>query len=128
MIRSSLQLLFLLLIVTELLCASAHMEVVPTEGMPEAPRPTREQVNKAIALSADYLERNCGPDGKFVYEVNINNGRQNPWYGIIRHSGAMYSLAMLNRIQPDPKAVDTMVAGQVFCARTTSVPERIPTS
>ena len=113
MIRSSGQLLFLLVIVAELLSGSERPEGT-SGGMPEAPKPTREQVSKAITLSADYLERNCGPDGKFIYEVNINNGRQNPWYGIIRHSGAMYSLAILNHSQPDPKAVDTMVRAARF--------------
>ena len=81
---------------------------------PEAPQPTRTQISQAIALSAGYLERACSPDGKFVYEVDINTGRQTAWYGIIRHAGAMYALAMLNRVHPDPQAVNAMVRAAAF--------------
>src|ERR1700679_2122627 len=47
-----------------------------SRGMPEAPLPTREQIRQAIALSAGYLERACGPDGKFVYEITTPFGEQ----------------------------------------------------
>jgi hypothetical protein len=83
-------------------------------GVPEAPVPTRAQINKAIALSAGYLERACGPDGKFVYEIDINTGKQSSSYNIVRHAGAMYALAMLNRSAPDRKAVDAMVRAADF--------------
>lgn len=83
-------------------------------GLPDTPLPTRDQISHAISLSAGYLERACGPDGKFVYEINIDTGRQNPWYGIIRHAGAMHALAMLNRAHPDPQAVDAMVRAAKF--------------
>ncbi len=83
-------------------------------GMPDAPLPTRDQVSHAIALSAGYLERACGPDGKFVYEININSGKKSHSYDIVRHAGAMYALAMVNRSQPDPQAVDAMVRAAAF--------------
>jgi len=82
--------------------------------MPEAPLPTREQISKAIALSGGYLERACGPDGKFVYEIDINTGKQSSSYNIVRHAGAIYALAMLNRSRPSHKTVDAMVRAANF--------------
>jgi len=82
--------------------------------MPEVPLPTRAQISHAIALSAGYLKRACGPDGKFVYEIDIDTGKQSSSYNIVRHAGAMYALAMLNRSTPDRKAVDAMVRAAAF--------------
>jgi hypothetical protein len=82
--------------------------------MPEAPVPTHAQISNAIALSAGYLERACGPDGKFVYEIDINTGKQSSSYNIVRHAGAMYALAMLNRSTPNQEAVETMVRATKF--------------
>jgi hypothetical protein len=83
-------------------------------GLPEAPLPTREQISQAIALSGGYLERACGPDGKFVYEITTPFGEQTSSYNIVRHAGAMYALALLNRSRPDRKAVDAMVRAANF--------------
>src|SRR5713226_7323497 len=55
-------------------------------GMPEAPLPTRAQISHAIALSAGYLERACGPDGKFTYSIDIRSGRESRSYNIVRHA------------------------------------------
>jgi hypothetical protein len=82
--------------------------------MPEAPLPTRDQISHAIALSTGYLERACGSDGKFVYEVNINSGKKSRSYNIVRHAGAVYALAMLNHAQPDPQVVEAMVRAATF--------------
>ncbi|MGO9403389.1 MAG: hypothetical protein ACLPVW_07950 [Terriglobales bacterium] len=76
--------------------------------------PTRVQVTQAIALAAGYLERSCGPDGKFVYEITTPFGQRASSYNIVRHAGAMYALAMLNRSASDPKAVDAMVRAATF--------------
>jgi hypothetical protein len=76
--------------------------------------PTRAQINQAIALSGGYLERACGPDGKFVYAIETYNGERASSYNIVRHAGAMYALAMLNRSTPDRKAVDAMVRAATF--------------
>jgi hypothetical protein len=65
-------------------------------------------------MAADYLERACGPDGKFVYEIDINSGQHTASYNIVRHAGAMYALAMLNRSKPNRKAVDAMVRAANF--------------
>jgi hypothetical protein len=71
-------------------------------------------MSQAIALSGGYLERACGPDGKFVYEIATPFGQQASSYNIVRHAGAMYALAMLNRSTPDRKAVDAMVRAATF--------------
>jgi hypothetical protein len=79
-----------------------------------ASTPSPEAVRRAITLAAGYLERACGPDGKFVYKVNLASGRESPSYDIIRHAGAMYALAMLNQSQPDPQAVAAMIRAAAF--------------
>jgi poly-gamma-glutamate capsule biosynthesis protein CapA/YwtB (metallophosphatase superfamily) len=76
--------------------------------------PSRDEVNHAIDLAAGYLERSCGPDGKFTYSVNIASGRESPSYDIIRHAGAMYGLAMANRSQPNRQAVAALIRATGF--------------
>lgn len=75
---------------------------------------SRADVSRAIDLAVGYLERACGPDGKFVYEVNNNSGRQNESYNIVRHAGAIYALGMYNDAHPDPKVVETMARAVDF--------------
>src|SRR5437660_6495747 len=90
--RSRWRLLFLFSVVvqaTALPPGSEHRGT-PAGGMPEVPLPTRAQISQAIALSASYLKRACGPNGKFVYEVDINTTKQSSSYNIVRHAGAMY--------------------------------------
>jgi len=82
--------------------------------MPDTGVPSREQVGRAIALSADYLIRACGPDGKFVYQVNTASGHESLDYNIVRHVGAMYSLAMLRHLRPDPRVDDALVRAASF--------------
>jgi hypothetical protein len=77
-------------------------------------RPSLAEVDRAITLSAGYLKRACGPDGKFVYMVDIGSGRESSAYDIVRHAGAMYGLALLNRSRPDADAVKTVVRGAKF--------------
>jgi hypothetical protein len=76
--------------------------------------PTPAQVSQAIALSATYMERACGPDGKFVYKVKLGSDHESPTYDIIRHEGAIYALAMLNHSHQDPQAVAAMVRAAAF--------------
>jgi hypothetical protein len=71
-------------------------------------------VSRAIALAARYLEWACGPDGKFAYRIDIGSGQASDSYNIVRHAGAMYALAMLNRTQADRQAVDAMVRASTF--------------
>jgi hypothetical protein len=58
-----------------------------------------ESTAEAITLSADYLERACGPDGRFSYEVAPASGRLSPSYNIVRHAGTIYALRMFNGSQ-----------------------------
>jgi hypothetical protein len=118
LIRSRHELLFMFLAVF----LSAQMHGSEQSGRtgreaPVSPLPTRDQINHAIALSAGYLERSCGPDGKFTYEININNGKKSNSYNIVRHAGAIYALAMVNHGQPDPQSVDAMIRAAGFLRR-----------
>ena len=78
----------------------------------EAPAPA--DVNRAITLAATYLERACGPDGRFAYRVDVNSGEQSTPYNIVRHAGAMYALAMVRKTIPDDQALDAMVRAAYF--------------
>lgn len=79
-----------------------------------APVPSPAEVSHAITLAAGYLERSCGPDGKFVYKVDTGSGKESSSYDIIRHAGAMYGLAMLNRSHPDPEAAAALIRAAKF--------------
>jgi hypothetical protein len=94
--------------------ASAEVGGQPSSDKPQAGKPTLAQVDQAIALSAGYLERACGPDGKFVYEVEIGTGKEIPSYYVLRHEGAIYALAMLNHSHHNPEAVEAMVRAARF--------------
>jgi hypothetical protein len=74
-----------------------------------SPMPSLAEVSHAIALGAGYLERACDPDGKFAYKVDIRSGKESSSYDIVRHAGAMYALAMVNRSHPDPEAVAALI-------------------
>ena len=57
---------------------------------------------EALALSARYLARACGPDGRFVYRVNLDpEVKPKPRYNLLRHAGAMYALAMYDQWRRD---------------------------
>jgi hypothetical protein len=68
----------------------------------------------AIDLATAYLKRACGPDGKFVYRVDLGSGKESTSYDIIRHAGAMYALAMANTSRHDPELVAAMVRSAGF--------------
>jgi hypothetical protein len=115
LIQSRCRLLFLFLAVAATSVPLLSEESEPPGGdMSGVPLPTRKQINQAIALSGGYLERACGPDGKFVYAIETHNGEQASSYNIVRHAGAMYALAMLNRSTPDRKAADAIVRAASF--------------
>lgn len=83
-------------------------------AIPVSVGPSPAEIDRAIALSADYLERACGPDGRFVYRINVNSGEQSHSYNIVRHAGAMYALAMLQHSEPNQQAVDAMARAAFF--------------
>jgi hypothetical protein len=76
--------------------------------------PSPADVDRAITLAAGYLERACGPDGRFAYSVNINSGQQSDSYNIVRHAGAIYAFATLQHSKPDQHAIDAMVRAASF--------------
>jgi len=86
----------------------------PEAAAGSTPAPSLAEVSHAIDLAAGYLERACGPDGKFAYQVNIVTGRESSSYDIIRHAGAMYALAMVNRAYSDPNAVAALIRASKF--------------
>jgi hypothetical protein len=80
-------------------------------------KPSPLDVTHGIELSAAYLERNCDPNGRFAYKSDMASGQQSASYNIIRHAGAIYALAMLNRAHKDGAALDTMVRAAEFLRR-----------
>jgi hypothetical protein len=66
-------------------------------------------VDQAIRLAADYTKRNCGANGKFVYQINVKSHRESSRYDPIRHAGAITGLAMYNHYAVDSNSVATMV-------------------
>jgi len=72
-------------------------------------RPSIESLSHAIDLSAAYLARSCGPDGKFVYLVDPRTGKEADAYNVVRHAGAIYSLALFNRMHPNAEALATIL-------------------
>jgi Domain of Unknown Function with PDB structure (DUF3857)/Transglutaminase-like superfamily len=91
-------------------------EETPTSNNPalSAPIPSLAEVSRAIALATGYLEHACGPDGRFAYKVDVRSGRESSSYDIIRHAGAMYALAMVNRSHPDPEAAAALIRAAKF--------------
>jgi hypothetical protein len=89
---------------------SGYRKGIPAEGH----LPSGTEVSRGIVLSANYLKRACDVNGKFLYSVTVDSGRISSEYNITRHAGAMYSLAMFNRLVPDAKAVDAMVRAGKF--------------
>ncbi len=128
LIRSCRQLLFLFFVVAQMAVVvhGSERPIHASGGMPEPSLPTPAQISQAIALSGGYLERACGPDGKFVYAVETHTGEKASSYNIVRHAGAMYALAMMNRAAPDRKAVDAMVRAATFMRRNYIAPGTHP--
>ena len=109
--------LFLCVLLAEAVAAQPHSGDQERENSPTvqaAPAPSRTEVSRAIAAAAGYLERACGPDGRFAYRINLGTGKETTSYNIVRHAGAMYALATLNRSQPDPQAADAILRAASF--------------
>ncbi len=80
-------------------------------------RPSASAVGHAIELSIAYLERSCQPDGQFIYLLDPLTGKQSGTYNVVRHAGAIYSLAFFNRLHPDRNALPAMVRAGNFLRR-----------
>jgi hypothetical protein len=55
-----------------------------------------------VHRAADYLARACREDGRFVYRVDLRDGRELGGYNMLRHAGAMYALANYQERWPEP--------------------------
>jgi hypothetical protein len=103
---------FALILAASLRCGSQNQTNRNSTG--SAPTLSTAEVSHAIALATGYLERACGPEGKFAYKVEIGSGKQSYSYDIVRHEGAMYALAMANRAHPEPVAVAALIRAARF--------------
>jgi hypothetical protein len=91
----------------------------PTSSLSPAPtvsaaQPSHQRLLHAIAIAAEYLERNCDTSGRFAYLVDTDSGQTSPSYNIVRHAGAIYALSMLNRLHSDWNAANAMVRAANF--------------
>jgi len=76
--------------------------------------PSAVTVLDTVRLAAAYLEKGCESSGQFAYLVDTESGEILPSYNVVRHAGAIYALAMLNRIHPDSNTANTMVRAANF--------------
>lgn len=89
----------------------------PAESTPQA-RATapsgashsQEALQRAIVAGGEYLIEACGPEGRFVYRVNLDPMETvAPSYNILRHAGTIYSLGLIDRYCPNPAVRDVML-------------------
>lgn len=92
------------------LCFALH----PLALVAQLPPPAAKRLSPGIALAAKYLERSCDESGRFAYLVDTDSGDVSPSYNIVRHAGAIYSLAMLNQARHDSNAINVMVRASDF--------------
>jgi hypothetical protein len=83
--------LFMLIRAATLLFAVGYALPSHSAASEHIPNPSSEQVNHAITLATDYLVRACGPDGKFVYKVDVYSGAstlpRRSFFGIMKAHG-----------------------------------------
>ncbi|MEE8450480.1 MAG: hypothetical protein V3R99_01160 [Thermoguttaceae bacterium] len=87
---------------------------------------TSAELRPAIDRSGRYMIRACGPDGQFVYEINLDPSVvPGPQYNILRHAGTIYALAAYYRWQPGEPTREAMLRAADFLKRTSidAVPE-----
>jgi hypothetical protein len=69
-----------------------RVAVVPPERCPQA---SPDEVRAAAVAAGDWLVRNMGDDGSFLYGYDRATGLANPAYNIVRHAGAVVALYQL---------------------------------
>jgi hypothetical protein len=69
-----------------------RVAVVPPESCPQT---TPGEVRAAAVAAGDWLVRNMGDDGSFLYGYDRATGLANPAYNIVRHAGAVVALYQL---------------------------------
>lgn len=66
------------------------------------------RLDAAIHAAGEKLRSLAQPDGSFVYEYRVRDGRTIAGYNIVRHAGAIYALAMFEHIAPDARTRDAI--------------------
>jgi hypothetical protein len=103
------------LVATIVFCALLAGSVASQISAEESRFPTGgSRSGQAARVSVGYLMRACSPRGRFAYIVDASDGGVSRSYNIVRHAGAIYSLAMFNRFHPDVEVVDTMARAAHF--------------
>lgn len=83
------------------------------------------QLETAIHLSADYLQKRCDENGKFEYLVSTNpKTAHNTEYNILRHAGTVYALAMFRRWCFEEDGDQAIIRAAKYLLRETLVPVR----
>ena len=113
------------------ICVSAcSQHSVPAAKGPAAsggnlvpPGPELAELQAAIDSSARYLAGLCDDQGKFAYlfqlEPEVEVGSQ---YNVLRHAGAVYSLAQYCQRTPDHEVHQAMLRGAEFLRRKCMAP------
>jgi hypothetical protein len=96
------------------LIASAQGSPRDPTPLPISTAPSPEDVSRATARAADYLEKTCDSNGRFAYLVDTDSGQVSLSYNIVRHAGAIYALATLDRSHANGNAANTMVRAANF--------------
>jgi len=66
------------------------------------------RLDAAIHAAGEKLRSLAQPDGSFVYEYRVRDGRAIAGYNIVRHAGAIYALAMFEHVAPDARTRDAI--------------------
>jgi hypothetical protein len=93
-------------------------------GTDNAPKTIDSQrLIQAIHLSANYLLKQCGQNGMFVYRINLNpEVKPKPKYNFLRHAGAMYALAQYARAYPNPQTDQILERAAIFLKKASIAP------
>ncbi len=92
-----------------------------TSSMTESGKPakaaavTPKELDESIEIGRRYLLRGFGPDGRFMYRVNLDpKVAIKEKYNILRHCGTMYALALCQARQKDVETADVLVRASVY--------------
>lgn len=78
---------------------------------------TRSALVRSLQIGADWLMENQTPDGQYAYKYAPTNKPGRRWTAggnIVRHALNPYTLLMVNKIEPDPKYVESAKKGIEF--------------
>ena len=71
---------------------------------------SQAQAREAMHWAAQYIVRACRENGRFVYEIHLDDGQESSTrYNVLRHAGAMYALGMYNDRFPDDEVRDALL-------------------